>query len=146
MDFFVVRNKKQATDLAEMLLKRRLPYKVAIQDVFPLRSLQSNAYYWGIVLAFISDASGHTQLECHEAYKVKYNFRYDIEYNPETKQFDWNMGVKSTTILDEKEIWEYIFKVRVDGELEHHIIIPLPNECFIPEINFRHDKIELRRM
>lgn len=146
MDFFVIRNKKQAEEVARILLNKRLPYKVAIQEIYPLRSLKSNAYYWGIVLAYIADASGHSQMECHEAYKIKYNFRYDIEYNPETRMFDWNMGVKSTTSLDEKEIWEYIFKVRSDGEIEHHIIIPLPNECFIPEINFRNDNIILKRL
>jgi len=146
MDFGIVRNKKQVLDLTNKIMEMRLPFKYAFQKIYPLRSLKSNAYYWGIVLKYISDESGHTQDECHKEYKNKYNFRYDIEYNPQTNNYEWIMGVASTTILDEKEIWDYIFKVRVDGELEHHIVIPLPNECFIPELDFEHDKIELKKL
>lgn len=146
MDLFIIRSKKQLSDLKELLDQRRLPFKVALQDIYPGRSLLSNAYYWGIVLKLISDATGHTQIECHEGYKHKYNFRHDIAYNPKTGQYEWVMDVGSTAALDEKEMWDYIFKVRADGEIEHHIIIPLPSECFIPELQFENNKIKHKRL
>ena len=146
MDVSIIRNKRQVDDLCNLLKVRRIPFKIAIQDIFPTRSLESNNYYWGIVLAYASDATGHTAEEIHEICKVRHNFKYDIEYNSETKQYEWVMGVKSTTTLDEKEIWEYIFKCRVEFELELNIIIPLPSESFIPELKFDHDKVKEHRL
>lgn len=146
MDLFIIRSKKQLSDLKELLDQRRLPFKVALQDIYPGRSLDSNNYYWGILLKHISDATGHTQIECHEGYKHKYNFRHDIAYNPRTGQYEWVMEVGSTAALDEKEMWDYIFKVRADAEIELQIIIPLPSESFVPQLDFRHDKIENRKL
>ena len=141
MDFGVIRNKKQAIELAERIMWMRLPFKYAFQPVYPLRSLESNNYYWGIVLAHASEATGHTAEEIHETCKVRHNFRYDMEYNSKTKQYEWVMGTKSTTILDDREIWDYIFKCRAEFEMELHVIIPLPNECMINELDYDHDKI-----
>ncbi len=146
MDLLILRNKRQVDELCDRLKARRLPVKIAIQDIYPTRSLESNNYYWGIVLAYASAETGHSAEEIHEACKRKWNFRYDIEYNDRTGQYEWVMGVKSTTILDEREIWDYIFKCRVDFEIELHIIIPLPSECFVKELDFKHDLIEEKRL
>jgi hypothetical protein len=135
MDGGVVRNSREAKALSEFIMNRRKPFKWATQDIYPKRSLDSNRYYWGIVLKLIAEHSGHSQVECHESYKQMFNFRYDIRQDPTTKQWTWVMEVSSTAKLDEKEIWDYIMKVRIDGELQHHIIIPMPNECFVPELN-----------
>jgi hypothetical protein len=146
MEFLVLRNKRQVDELCNKLKERRLPFKCALQDIYPLRSLESNNYYWGIVLAYASEATGHTAEEIHEVCKKKWNFHYDVEYNDRTKQYEWVMGVKSTTILDDHEIWDYIFKCRVEFEIELNILIPLPNECMINELNFEQDKLIQKKL
>lgn len=146
MDFGVVRNKKQALDLCEKIKQMRLPFKFALQDIYPLRGLDANAFYWGIVLKMISDETGQSIEQCHEAYKRKYNFRWDFIFNPMTGTYEFTAGVDSTTVLDNKEFWDYIMKVRADAEVDIHICIPLPSESFVPELDFDHDKIELRKM
>ena len=146
MKVTILRNKKQALSLCESIMQARLPLKVATQEVFPTRSLESNAYLWGIVYESISQATGHTPLEVHEAYKLMFNFRFDLHYNPKSNMYEWVMGVGSTTTMDYKEIWEYIMKVRADAEIEMSIIIPMPNECFINELEFEHDKMEIKRL
>lgn len=142
MYFGVIRNKKQALDLCENIKQMRLPFKFALQPIFPLRGLDANAFYWGIVLKMISDETGQSIEGCHEAYKRKYNFRWDFIFNSLTGTYEFTAGVDSTTVLDDKEFWDYIMKIRVDAELDLHITIPLPNECFVPELDFNHDKIE----
>ena len=122
-----------------------MPKKVADQDIYPLRTLESNAYLWGIVYQTIADATGHTALEVHEEYKRKYNLRYDLVYRKKTEIWEWKMGTGSTTTLDMREIWEYIMKVRADAEIELRIIIQMPNEVFINELDFEHN-IETRRL
>jgi len=139
MNFRVLRNKKQLLDYCEYLMKSRLPKKVADQDIYPLRSLESNAYYWGIVLKYISDATGDSQEKCHDGYKLLFNFNYDIEYNPKTNMYEWVMGVKSTANQDDKVFWDFVMRVRIDGELEHHIVIPMPNEVFVNELKFEKE-------
>ncbi len=142
MELHVIRNKRQLLMLCEMLEKRRLPLKVAVEDIYPIRSLDLNAYYWGVVLKYISDASGHDVIECHEGYKKRFSpdIRFDLSQDKGIYEPVFDIG--STADMNVRVFADYIFHVRVDGELEHHIIIPLPSEAFVPELDFDHDKIE----
>lgn len=146
MDFFTIRNKQQASDLTKMLLERRLPYKIIVDDIYPARTLDMNAYYWGVVLKYISDESGHSILECHEAYKKKFNLV--IEFKPSRKKgvFKPVLGVGSTATKNTREFMDYVFRVRADGELELNIVIPLPNESFVEQLDFKHDKVKEHRL
>lgn len=147
MNFGVVRNKNQVLELVERIKQMRLPFKYAFQDIYPTRSLESNKYYWGVVLKFISEATGHSPMEIHEAYKQKFLIQYDFIYHLLHCQYMfWIEPTASTAKLDEKQIWDYIFQVRADAELELHITIPLPNEAFVPELDFDHDKVEHKRL
>jgi len=144
MDYYVIRNQRQVDELCARLKEMRLPFKVAAQSIYPKRSVASNAYYWGVVLEEISKYTGHSQLECHNEYKVKFNFRYDIILDPVSKQYVWSMGVKSTTILDGREFWDYVMKVRADAEVDFGISIPMPNEAFIPELDYEFENTNQR--
>ena len=140
MEVRIIQNKKQALAFCESIMQGRLPLKVAVQDIYPTRSLESNAYLWGIVYEYISRASGHSPEEVHRAYKKQFNFRHDLRYNDRKRLWVWIMGVATTTSLDTREIWDYIMKVRADAEIELDIVIPLPNECFINELEFKEEK------
>ena len=45
------------------------PVAIKIETIKELRSIYQNAYYWGVVLAVISDHTGHTPEELHDAFK-----------------------------------------------------------------------------
>jgi hypothetical protein len=146
MDLLIIRNKSQLKFLTDLLSERRLPLRIAVDDIYPIRSLDMNAYYWGIVLKYISDESGHSVDECHDAYKRKFNLKIELEFNDLKGIYEPVFGVGSTAELDKQQFFDYIFRVRCDGEMEHHVVIPLPNECFIPELNFEHDKLKEKRL
>ena len=69
IDYHVIRSKRQFQSLVEQLNKRRLPFKVAIQDIYPKRSLDLNDYLWGFIYSPIAHHTGHTPEEVHEYYK-----------------------------------------------------------------------------
>jgi len=139
MEYAVLRNRKQIQEFIENLKEMRPPIKLAYQVVSPVRTLDANAYLWGIVYKRIADASGQSVDKVHEGYKVKYNFRFDFAFNTKTNRWEV-VPETSTANLDMLTFWEYIMKVRIDGELEHRIIIEMPNEVFITdELNFNED-------
>lgn len=146
MDLFVIRNKSQLLKLVDLLNQRRLPFKLMADDIYPLRSVDFNAYYFGVVLKYISDESGHNIIECHEAYKQKFGLRIDFEFNTDKGIYEPVFGVGSTAEMNMRVFSDYVFRVRADGELEHHIIIPMPSESFVPELDFKHDLIQEKRL
>lgn len=136
MDFAVIRSNRQREKLIEAIKERRLPFRVALQDLYPVRSIDFNAYYWGVVMKMISDETGHTQEEVHEACKVRYNFRHDFKYFKKSGKWKLVSKVDSSTAMFSREFMEYVMRVRADAEIELHLTIPLPNEVFVPELNF----------
>ena len=136
MDFAVIRNNRQRERLIEAIQERRLPFRVALQNLYPVRSVDFNAYLWGVVYYYISLETGHTQIEVHEACKVRYNFRHDFKYSKKTGKWKLVSKVDSSTAMFSKEFMEYVMRVRADAEIELHITIPLPNEEFKPELAF----------
>jgi hypothetical protein len=130
----------------DLLNQRRLPLKIALDDIYPPRSMDFNAYYWGVVLKYISDESGHDIIECHEGYKQKFSLRIDFEFNTDKSIYEPVFGVGSTAEMNMRVFSDYVFRVRVDGELEHHIIIPFPSEVFIPELQFSNDNLKQMKL
>lgn len=146
MDYFVIRNRKQLMELVDLMEKHRLPFKCAIDDIYPVRSVDFNDYLWGFIYTPIAEETGHTPEEVHEECKRKYNFRHDFEYNKEKGKYELVAGVGSTTELNTKEIWDYAMKIRAEAEIELHITLHLPNESFVNELDFKHDLIEEKRL
>jgi hypothetical protein len=146
MDFFVIRSKEKAEELCRMIMHKSLPFKVALQEIYPTRSLESNDYYWGFVVTPVAEATGQDPDEVHEEWKRKFNFKGEIRYNRRTKKMQWYVGAGSTTELTDREIWEYIMKCRAEAELDLHLTIMMPNETFIRELDFRREKIKTRKL
>ena len=146
MDLTVIRNKKQLLNFIELLNNRRLPFKIAVEDLYPLRSLDLNAYLWGVVYKYISQETGQSIDSIHDGYKRKFNLRIELVYNQAKGIYEPILETGSTATLNNKEFVDYIFAVRADAEIELHICIPNPNESFVPELDFDHDKIEQRRI
>lgn len=82
------------------------------------RSLNENNYYWGVVIQLMSDETGATPEEMHEA--MKWQFL--------RKQVGKIFTVKSTALLDTIAFEEYVENVRRFAQVELSIQVPLPNE------------------
>ena len=139
MDFGVIRNRKQADELADRIRKGRLPLRYALQEVYPGRSVEFNDYLWGFIYTPIANATGHTPEEVHEAYKRKYNFRHDFVFDSEDKKYKLVLAPGSTTRMDKREIWNYAMQIRAEAEIELHLTLLMPNEAFTDELDFSID-------
>lgn len=82
------------------------------------RSLEQNAYYWGVVVKILSDDLGYTPNEMHEA--IKFQFLVD-----QTRLLPF---IPSTTDLDTAE-WESLMtRIREWASSSFNVYIPSPNE------------------
>lgn len=133
MEFFAVRNRSQMAKLVEYLEEIGLPFIFAVQKIRPGRTVEANAYLWGIVYKTIADVTGQSVEEVHEGYRLKYNFGYQFRFNRKTRQYEVVCDERSTTALDTLEFWEYIMKVRADAEIELPIVVPMPQEVFVTD-------------
>lgn len=89
-----------------------------------LRSINQNAYYWGIVIQQISDEWGYFPNEVHQILKIEFLKIDDVVYKGKTFPI-----VKSTTKLKTDEFEEYLEKCRMWASINLEICILLPNEC-----------------
>jgi hypothetical protein len=143
MDYFVIKNKTQAEELCRLIMQRSMPFKVALQDILPQRSIESNDYLWGFIYTPIANHTGHSADEVHEAYKLMFNFKQELRYNKRTRKMQWYIGAASTTGLDEREIWDYIEKVRADAWLRFGLVLMMPNEVFTSKLDFSKKLIKI---
>ncbi len=82
------------------------------------RSINQNAYYWGVVLKIIGDETGYLPEEAHQIFGEKY-----LKYEKAHREF-----IRSTTALNTLEMEEYLEKIRRFAAMELHIRVPDPNE------------------
>lgn len=139
MDFHVIRSQRQLLDLFDQLKNRRLPMNIAVQEIRPVRSIDLNDYLWGFVYTPIAQYTGHTILEVHETFKKMFGMRCDITYNSRRRRYEFVVGIGSTASMTNKELWDYAAEVRAHAELELHLTIHLPKECFVSELCFKNE-------
>lgn len=99
------------------------PIVIEIKREKKIRSLDQNAYYWGVVLKTISIDTGHTEQELHDILKA-YIPKKTI---PFTKKDGTVLQIpvpRSTTELSTSEFSEYIERIRAKFAMEFGIIIP----------------------
>ncbi len=82
------------------------------------RSNEQNAYMWGVVYQLISETTGYTPDEVHDAMRVM--FLMDRSRNIPT--------LRSTTQLTTVEMENYLESIRQWAAVELSCVIPLPNE------------------
>ena len=93
-------------------------YELIIRKQKKHRSLQQNAYYWGVVLKILSIETGHTDEEVHQ--HMKWRFLRKKGGKLET--------VRSTTDLSTVEMENYLADIRMFSAQDLNIQIPEPNE------------------
>lgn len=89
------------------------------------RSLNQNAYMWGVIYTMIASETGHSTEEVHEFMKCMFLPRHFIRLGKSKKE---QQVVKSTTTLSTTEMEEYLERVRAFAAQELNMTIPLPNE------------------
>jgi hypothetical protein len=83
------------------------------------RSLDQNAYYWGVVVKILAGETGYTKDEMHEALKVKFLTYENVKGIP---------TVLSTANLNTKQFEVYLEMVRRWAAMDLGIVIPEPNQ------------------
>ena len=99
---------------------------IKIQKHRNKRSNKQNKYYWGIVIAYISNETGFTDKEVHELLKFKF-----LQTSKVSKQGSVETFIQSTTELDTLEAEEYLDKIRIWALNFLNLPIPLPNEVIL---------------
>lgn len=101
---------------------KEMPYQVEIKENRNQRSINENSYYWGVVVAILSDYTGDRPEEMHEILKAKF-LRRQVNFGGEEL-----ILIKSTASLNTKEFEEYLESIRIFAITELDVKIPLPNE------------------
>lgn len=84
-----------------------------------LRSQKQNRYYWGVIISLISDHTGYTPEETHEALKFKFL----------CKDYLGKLKIpKSTTEIKTDDFEKYLTEIRAWASVNLSLYIPLPNE------------------
>ena len=89
------------------------------------RSLNQNAYYFGVVCKQFAIESGYTPNEAHQELAREF-----LSYEKNGKMF-----VRSTTELSTIEFENYLTECRNLAEKHYNCVIPLPNEVTEDYIN-----------
>ena len=121
IDFDLNSDKRRLYDILKGFTGKKL---VKIEKYRKKRSLNENRYYHGVVLRYISEATGFTGEEAHEVCKNRF-----LVYKKADKLNGEEFSVtKSTTELNTLEFEEYLEKIRMWALDFLDCLIPLPNE------------------
>ena len=95
---------------------------------YPKRSLNENSYMWGVVYEHISQFTGMTPQEVHNACKAEFNFKFVDVVNKDTGEVKEIRVPMSTKDLSTSEMENYLEAIRRYYLSEFGLLIPLPNE------------------
>jgi iron uptake system EfeUOB component EfeO/EfeM len=98
-------------------------HAVSIKKKRTQRSGSQNRYYWSVVIGYISEETGYTKEEAHQAMQ-----RLFLRYDKEMPNGDVETFVRSTTSLNTLEMTEYIESIRTFALSDLGCYIPEPSE------------------
>lgn len=105
------------------VLDKSKEYRVYFSDKKKNRSLNLNAYYWGVVLKILEEHTGYYDNELHKMCKREYLLRTRFNNKGEVEEY-----IESTTVLNNQEFIKYIDKIIVWGSTFFGCYFPEPNE------------------
>lgn len=104
------------------------PFLVKVGPIQRGRSLNQNRYYWGVVLALLSEHTGHTPMELHEYFKARYNSDVLMLVNRETGEIvDERTIAKTTTTMSTEQFTAYLEQI-IQCAAELGCVVP-PSEA-----------------
>ena len=96
---------------------------ISIKKNRATRSMAQSRYYFGVVIAYISDETGYTKDEAHQLMQRQF-----LKYPKQVSDGVEEMFVQSTTSLTTSEMEEYVENIRRFAISELGCYIPEPNE------------------
>lgn len=102
-------------------------YTLTLSRKRATRSVQSNRYYWGVVVELLSDHTGYTPDEIHEVLKAKFiPKRLSVSDGNGEIKGEFVIG-GTTTEMNKLEFGEFITRIREWAAEELHVVIPDPD-------------------
>jgi hypothetical protein len=95
------------------------PVDVTVRRHRRTRSDRQHRYYFGVVVEILSEFTGYTSDEMHDALKWKF-----LQVDPGSSL----PTVRSTTNLTTVEFEDFLERVRMWAAADLRVVIPLPNE------------------
>ena len=118
----VIDRARLAAELAQM---PDGPVEVRVGPV--TRSQQQSRFYWGVVLATLSEHTGYRPEELHELMKAKFNTRTVSEADEAGDIVDVEEWSGSTTALSTPAFSRYVDAIRTWAATELGCVIPDPS-------------------
>lgn len=115
---FIANRRQFDAQIAQM--KDGWQLEVTIQRRRATRSVHANAYYWGIVLHYISEYTGDSPEDLHEYFKQR--------FIPKPLAIDGTVIPGSTRKLNTNEFYDYVEKIRQFAAEHLDCNIPSPGE------------------
>jgi NinB protein len=102
------------------------PVLVTLKRVTATRSLQSNRYYWSVVVGAISEHTGYTPDETHEALKMLFLPKH-LAYADDNGEVVRELVIGgSTTRLTQAEFSDYVARIKEWALTDLNVKIPDP--------------------
>ncbi|MFA5080282.1 MAG: recombination protein NinB [Candidatus Paceibacterota bacterium] len=115
-------------------LPENIELELVIKKKTSQRSLEQNAWYWGIALKTILKEVGYSPKEMHEILKAEFLTSF-WEFQGKAYTI-----VRSTTDLNTTEFSEYMGNVQRFASMEMGVYIPSPNEVDYSQLIYnKHD-------
>jgi hypothetical protein len=112
----VVNNHSQFFEYLRSLEGKEI--QVVVGTVKKNRSNNENRYYWGVVIKILSEHTGYSTDEMHDALRMLFLIERE-------KQIP---SIKSTATLSTVEFEHYLSQIRLWASTEMNCYIPEPNE------------------
>jgi len=106
----------------EQLARMKGTVEIIVERTHSKRSLNQNAYYWGVMVKILSDELGYEPDEVHEILKQKFN-----PQNLKIQDQEIVIG-GSTTKMSTIDFMAYVEQIQRWAASYLHISIPSPNE------------------
>lgn len=106
---------------------RRCPVTVTIEKQHATRSLNANAYYWGVVVAILADYTGYTPDEIHDSLKLRFLSK-EVAFARGNGEVVAEFVIGgSTTALYSFEFYSYVEEIRQWAFEALDVSIPPPD-------------------
>jgi hypothetical protein len=122
-----IRNRR-AFDEQVAQLREGWQLEVTIKRLRATRSLEQNAFYWGVVVQLLSEHTGYTPDEIHDLLKMKFIPKRMAFADGNGEVVDQYVLGGSTRKMNKLEFGEYIAAIQQWAAEELDLVIPDPNQ------------------
>lgn len=128
----VIRNRR-AFDASVAELRDGWDVELTVKRLRATRSLEQNAYYWGVVVQLLSEHTGYTPDEIHELLKAKFiPKRLAVCDGNGVIQDEIVLG-GTTRSMNKLEFGEYVEAIREWSAESLDVVIPDPDQDYVNE-------------